>query len=122
MGTSDAIRGMPDLETSPTFVAGRLGVRPRFKNVVVEGERQKAKRPKLTAHNRARTLSRALDIAQIGDVSEAGLGFVSDPKFQVTDEVDITLPFVDRQVPVLVVTKAKINWPLGIRKSMLVGR
>jgi Tfp pilus assembly protein PilZ len=50
------------------------------------------------------------DIAQTHDVSKAGLGFVSNQRFQVGDEVYITMPFIDQQVPVE--TKAKIIWTL----------
>jgi hypothetical protein len=78
--------------------------------VVVEGERRKTKRLSLTMRIRVRTVWGVSGIAQTHDVSKAGLGFVSNQRFQVTDEVYITLPFIDRQVPVE--TKAKIIWSL----------
>ena len=78
--------------------------------VAVEGERRKTKRLKLTMRIRVRTVWGVSDIAQTRDVSKAGLGFVSNQRFQPTDEVYITMPFIDRQVPVE--TKGKIIWTL----------
>jgi hypothetical protein len=78
--------------------------------VAVEGERRKTKRLKLTMRIRVRTVWGVSDIAQTHDVSKAGLGFVSNQRFQVGDEVYITMPFIDQQVPVE--TKAKIIWTL----------
>ena len=68
--------------------------------VVREGERRKTKRLKLTMRIRVRTVWGVSDISQTYDVSKAGLGFVSNQRFQVGDELYITMPFVDRQVPV----------------------
>jgi hypothetical protein len=89
------------------------------KNVVVEGERRRTKRLKLTMRIRVRTVWGVSVIAQTRDVSKAGLGFVSNQRFQVSDEVYITLPFVDRQVPVE--TKAKIIWTLEAPGGRLYG-
>jgi hypothetical protein len=89
------------------------------KNVVVEGERRKTKRLKLTMRIRVRTVWGVSEIAQTRDVSKAGLGFLSNQRYQVNDEVYITLPFVDRQVPVE--TKAKIIWTLEASVGRLYG-
>lgn len=75
-----------------------------------EGERRKTKRLALTMRTRVRNVWGVSDIAWTRDVSTAGLGIVSSQRFQVTDEVYVTLPFVDRQVPVE--SKAKIIWTL----------
>src|SRR5208282_1905602 len=87
--------------------------------VAVEGERRKTKRLKLTMRTRVRTVWGVSDIAQTRDVSKAGLGFVSNQRFQVNDEVYITLPFIDRQVPVE--TKAKIIWTMEAPGGRLYG-
>jgi hypothetical protein len=75
-------------------------VAPSAKMFEIEGERRKTKRLKLAMRTRVRNAWGVSDIAQTTDVSKAGLGFVSNQRFQVRDEVYITLPFVDRQVPV----------------------
>jgi hypothetical protein len=80
------------------------------KRVVIEGEKRKTKRLKLAMRIRVRNVWGISDIAQTKDVSKTGLCFVSIQRFQVDDEVYITLPFVDRQVPVE--SKAKIIWTL----------
>ena len=91
----------------------------RVRDVVVEGERRKVKRLKLTMRTRVRNVWGVSDIAQTRDVSKAGLGFISNQRFQVSDEVYITLPFVDRQVPVE--TKARIVWTLEGTVGRLYG-
>jgi Tfp pilus assembly protein PilZ len=48
------------------------------------------------------------DICQTRDVSKAGLCFLSTQIFSVRDEIFITLPFADQQVPVE--TKSVIAW------------
>jgi Tfp pilus assembly protein PilZ len=68
---------------------------------------------------RVRTVWGVSEIAQTRDVSKAGLGFLSNQRYQVDDEVYITLPFVDRQVPVE--TKAKIIWTLEASVGRLYG-
>ena len=89
------------------------------KKVEIEGERRKTKRLKLTMRIRVRTVWGVSDIAQTHDVSKAGLGFVSYQRFQVGDEVYITMPFIDRQVPVE--TKSKIIWTLEASVGRLYG-
>jgi hypothetical protein len=87
--------------------------------VAVEGEQRKTKRLKLTMRIRVRTVWGVSDIAQTRDVSKAGLGFVSNQRFYVGDEVYITLPFIDRQVPVE--SKGKIIWTLEAPVGRLYG-
>lgn len=73
-----------------------------------KNERRKTRRLKLTMRMRVRNNWGVSDIAQTRDVSKAGLCFVSTQRFQLGDEVYITLPFADFQAPVE--TKAKIVW------------
>jgi hypothetical protein len=89
------------------------------KKVVAEGEQRKTKRLKLTMRIRVRTGWGVSEVAQTRDVSKAGLCFVGNQRYQVTDEVYITLPFVDRQVPVE--TKAKIIWTSETSLGRLYG-
>jgi hypothetical protein len=89
------------------------------RKVVVEGERRKTKRLKLTMRTRIRSVWGVYDIAQTRDVSKSGLCFVSNQRFQIGDEVYITLPFVDRQVPVE--SKAKIIWTFEGSEGRLYG-
>ncbi len=89
------------------------------RKVEVEGERRKTKRIKLTMRIRVRTVWGVSDIAQTRDVCKAGLGFVSNQRFQVGDEVYITMPFIDRQVPVE--AKARIIWTLEASVGQLYG-
>lgn len=72
------------------------------------GEQRKTKRLKLTMRVRVRNDWGVADIAQTRDVSKAGLCFVSTQRFEVGEQVYITLPFADMQVPVE--TKSKIVW------------
>jgi hypothetical protein len=71
-------------------------------------ERRKIRRLKLTMTLRVRNSWGVVDIAQTRDVSKAGLCFVSTQRFNVADEVYITLPFALNQTPVE--TKGKIVW------------
>lgn len=69
---------------------------------------RKARRLRLTMRIRVRNNWGLTDIAQTRDVSKAGLCFVSTQRFQVGDEVQITLPFADLQIPVE--APARIIW------------
>lgn len=73
-----------------------------------QSELRKTRRLKLTMRIRVRNTWGVSDIAQTRDVSKAGLCFVSAQRFQVGDEVYITLPFADLQTPVE--TKSQIVW------------
>lgn len=89
------------------------------RKVIAEGERRKNQRLKLTMRIRVRTVWGVSEIAQTRDVSKAGLGFLSAQRYQVSDEVYITLPFVDRQVPVE--TKGRIVWTSDTPQGRLCG-
>jgi PilZ domain len=69
---------------------------------------RKARRLRLTMRIRVRNAWGVTDVAQTRDVSKAGLCFVSAQRFQVGDEIQVTLPFADLQTPVE--TPAKIIW------------
>lgn len=71
-------------------------------------EQRKARRLKLTMRVRVRNNWGVSDIAQTRDVSKLGLCFVSAQRFGLGEEVFITLPFADNQVPVE--TKSKVVW------------
>lgn len=72
------------------------------------GEQRRVRRLKLVMRIRVRNNWGVADIAQTRDVSKSGLCFVATQRFPVGEEVYITLPFADQQVPVE--TKAKIVW------------
>jgi PilZ domain len=72
------------------------------------GEQRKTRRLKLTMRVRIRNEWGVADVAQTRDVSKAGLCFVSTQRFEVGEDVYITLPFADMQVPVE--TKARVVW------------
>ncbi len=74
----------------------------------VDGEMRKVRRIRLNMRIRVRNMWGVTDICQTRDVSKVGLCFVSSQIFPVHDEVFITLPFADQQVPVE--TKSKIVW------------
>lgn len=69
---------------------------------------RKVRRLKLVMRVRIRNAWGVSDIAQTRDVSKAGLCFLSTSRFGVGEEVFITLPFADNQVPVE--TKGRIVW------------
>ncbi len=69
---------------------------------------RKVRRLKLAMRIRVRNAWGVSDIAQTRDVSKAGLCFLSTARFQPGDEVYITLPFAENQVPVE--TPGKIVW------------
>jgi PilZ domain len=71
-------------------------------------ESRKVRRLKLTMRIRVRNTWGVTDIAQTRDVSKNGLCFVSTQRFQVGDDVFVTLPFADLQTPVE--TPARIVW------------
>jgi hypothetical protein len=71
-------------------------------------EQRKARRLRLAMRLRVRNSWGVVDISQTRDVSKVGLCFVSSQRFNVGDEVYITLPFALGQAPVE--TKAKIIW------------
>jgi PilZ domain-containing protein len=73
-----------------------------------EDERRKTRRLRLSMRIRVRNMWGVTDICQTRDVSKAGLCFLSTQNFSVRDEVFITLPFADQQVPVE--TKSLILW------------
>ena len=72
------------------------------------GEMRKVRRIRLNMRIRVRNMWGVSDICQTRDVSKVGLCFVSSQIFPVHDEVFITLPFTDLQVPVE--TKSRIVW------------
>jgi hypothetical protein len=74
----------------------------------VSGELRKVRRIRLNMRIRVRNMWGVTDICQTRDVSKVGLCFVSSQIFPVHDEIFITLPFADQQVPVE--TKSKIVW------------
>jgi PilZ domain len=74
----------------------------------VNQEKRKTRRLKLTMRIRVRNAWGITDIAQTRDVSKTGLCFVSTQRFQVGDDVFVTLPFADLQTPVE--TAARIVW------------
>ncbi len=69
---------------------------------------RKVRRLKLTMRIRVRNTWGVTDIAQTRDVSKNGLCFVSTQRFQVGDDIFVTLPFADLQTPVE--TPARIVW------------
>ncbi len=71
-------------------------------------DKRKTRRLKLTMRIRVRNSWGVTDIAQTRDVSKTGLCFVSTQRFQVGDDVFVTLPFADLQTPVE--TPARIVW------------
>jgi PilZ domain len=71
-------------------------------------ELRKVRRIRLNMRIRVRNMWGVTDICQTRDVSKVGLCFVSSQIFPVRDEVYITLPFADQQVPVE--TKSRIVW------------
>lgn len=71
-------------------------------------ERRKTRRLKLAMRIRVRNSWGVVDVAQTRDVSKAGLCFLSTQRFQVGEEVYVTLPFADNQAPVE--TRGKIVW------------
>jgi hypothetical protein len=71
-------------------------------------ELRKVRRLKLTMRIRVRNTWGVTDIAQTRDVSKNGLCFVSRQRFQVGDDILVTLPFADLQTPVE--TPARIVW------------
>jgi hypothetical protein len=75
---------------------------------MVRGERRKVRRLKLTMQLRVRNGWGLVDVAQTRDVSKAGLCFISTKRFEVSDEVYITLPFASDQTPVE--TPGRIVW------------
>ena len=71
-------------------------------------ELRKVRRLKLTMRIRVRNTWGVTDIAQTRDVSKNGLCFVSRQRFQVGDDILVTLPFADLQTPVE--TPVRIVW------------
>ncbi len=71
-------------------------------------ERRKPRRIKLVMRLRVRNAGGLSDIAQTRDVSKAGLCFVTTQRFQVGEDVYVTLPFAENQAPVE--TKGRIMW------------
>ena len=72
------------------------------------GQTRKARRLRLAMRLRVRNSWGVVDIAQTRDVSKVGLCFLSSQRFNVGDEVYITLPFALNQAPVE--TTGKIMW------------
>jgi len=71
-------------------------------------ERRKSRRLKLAMRVRIRNSWGIVDVAQTRDVSKTGLCFISTQRFQISDDVYITLPFADNQAPVE--TRGRIIW------------
>lgn len=76
--------------------------------VAATQDKRKTRRLKLTMRIRVRNTWGVNDIAQTRDVSKSGLCFVSSQRFQVGDDIFVTLPFADLQTPVE--TPARIVW------------
>jgi hypothetical protein len=87
--------------------------------VSAQSKPRKARRIKLTMSTRVRNSWGVSDVAQTRDVSKAGLCFVSSQRFQVGEEVYITLPFATHQVAVE--TKGKIVWSAEASGKRLYG-
>ncbi|MBI1984420.1 MAG: PilZ domain-containing protein [Acidobacteria bacterium] len=73
-----------------------------------KGDTRKVRRLRLVMRIRVRNAWGVADIAQTRDVSKAGLCFLSTVRFQVGEDVYITLPFAENQAPVE--TPAKVVW------------
>jgi PilZ domain len=71
-------------------------------------DKRKTRRLKLTMRIRVRNTWGVTDVAQTRDVSKTGLCFVSTQRFQVGDDIFVTLPFADLQTPVE--APARIVW------------
>jgi hypothetical protein len=71
-------------------------------------DKRRTRRLKLTMRIRVRNAWGVTDVAQTRDVSKTGLCFISTQRFQVADDVFVTLPFADLQTPVE--TPARIVW------------
>ncbi len=82
-------------------------------------DRRKVRRLKLAMNLRVRNSWGVVDIAQTRDVSIAGLCFVSTQRFNVQDELYITLPFAESQAPVE--TKGKTVWSQEARAGRFYG-
>src|SRR5574337_685203 len=93
-------------EQAPTAEIIAASVRPAKGKR--EGERRRTHRLKLTMQLRVRNNWGLSVIAQTRDVSKAGLCFVCSQRFQVGEDVYITLPFAANQAPVE--TKGRIVW------------
>ncbi len=89
------------------------------KTLAAQGERRVTRRLRLTMRVRVRNNWGVSDIAQTRDVSKTGLCFISAQRFPVGEEVFITLPFADQQVPVE--QKSKIVWSKEIPVGRLYG-
>lgn len=99
------------------LTAEMIRVIPKPGTVLVE--RRKVRRIRLVMRLRVRNSWGVADIAQTKDVSKAGLCFVSARRFEVGEEVYITLPFADNQAPVE--TKGVIIWSLEATAGRFYG-
>jgi hypothetical protein len=103
---NETTRWKPSEQTlTPEMIAASATAGTAAKGIT---ERRKTRRLKLAMRVRIRNSWGVADIAQTRDVSKAGLCFVSTQRFQVGDDVYITLPFADTQAPVE--TLGKIIW------------
>jgi len=89
------------------------------KTVSPASERRQLRRLRLTMCMRVRNSWGVVDIAQTRDVSKTGLCSVSSQRFQVGEDVYITLPFASHQVPVE--TQGKIVWSAESSGKRLYG-
>ncbi len=71
-------------------------------------ERRKLRRVRLSMQLQVRNARGVTDLAQTRDVSKAGLCFVSNNRFEVGEEIFITLPFANSLNPTE--TKGKVLW------------
>jgi len=78
------------------------------KQPVPHQDTRKVRRLRLVMRIRVRNAWGVSNIAQTRDVSKAGLCFLSTARFQVGEDVYITLPFAENQPPVE--TLGKIVW------------
>jgi len=103
---NETTRWKPSEQTlTPEIIAASATAGTAAKGV---SERRKTRRLKLAMRLRVRNSWGVVDVAQTRDVSKAGLCFLSTQRFQVSEEVFVTLPFADNQAPVE--TRGKIVW------------
>jgi hypothetical protein len=84
-----------------------------------QGNTRKVRRLRLVMRVRIRNAWGVADIAQTRDVSKAGLCFLSTARFEVGEEIYITLPFAENQAPVE--TAGKIVWSSEITAGRYYG-
>jgi hypothetical protein len=102
-------------EQAVTVEMMRAGTKPDTVTV----ERRRIRRIKLVMRLRVRNAWGVADIAQSGDVSKLGLGFLTTHQYSIREDVYITLPFADNQAPVE--TKGLIIWTIEASAGRFYG-